>query len=212
MKVFARLNPNASPLDQAEFEKIKHEITSLTVGEVGHGYEITHLPDGMSSLRYLSCGYNGEDSVTQEEDKAAGTKLISLPHGMTSLVELYCENNLLISLPSDMHSLRYLFCENNLLTSLPDNMSSLEVLGCGNDRPHMQCNQLLSLPSNMTSLRHLYCQGNKLRSLPHDMVNLQSLFSDFEELGEGDQVQAYHKLREEDNLPFRSSMKSAIPF
>ena len=125
-----------------------------------------------------------------------------LPDGMTSLKALHCENNGLTFLPSDMISLEHLCCQNNQLTSLPSDMSCLKTLSC-------EDNQLTSLPDGMATLWILYCQNNHIRFLPDDMEFLFIFSSDFTELGGGNQAQAYQRLREEDNLPFRSSMKSA---
>ena len=125
-----------------------------------------------------------------------------LPNDMVNLEYLFCANNQLTSLPCGMNSLCYLFCKNNQLTSLPNDIVNLKRLSCEN-------NQLASLPSVMSFLEVLSCKNNYLRFLPDDMTSLEYLSSDFTELREGNQEQAYHRLRREDNLPFRSSMKRA---
>lgn len=84
--------------------------------------------------------------------------LASLPRGLESLRELYCDSNpLLATLPEDL-DLHVLSCVGNSMKLLPFRMDHLKVLHC--DR-----NQLLELP-DMPQLMELNCDDNYLTALP----------------------------------------------
>lgn len=100
-------------------------------------------------------------------------------------------------LPPSLKELYSLDCTGIYMTSLPK-MKSLNYLvatDCG----------LQSLPEGMKKLTYLECKGNDLLTLPHDMKHLTYLESDFEELGEGNQADEYHKLRLRGELPVREN-------
>ena len=98
----------------------------------------------------------------------------TLPYGMINLTTLLCDNNPLDDLPEDIKDIGVLICKHCQLSYIP-------------------------MDINPTVLE---CSGNQLSYLPSNMTRLQVLDSDFTALlGEGNQAQVYHRLREEDNLP-----------
>ncbi|MBT3602907.1 MAG: hypothetical protein HOE48_11700 [Candidatus Latescibacteria bacterium] len=110
----------------------------------------------------------------------SGKKLVNLPAGIGSLVdleELNLRGNLLRKLPAsmgDLKNLRQLTLSNNKLTQLPraiGNLQSLETLD-------LSLNSLIRLPNeigNLKQLTELTLIGGELKSLPKGIVGLESL-------------------------------------
>lgn len=94
--------------------------------------------------------------------------------GISSLQQLYLNNNSITSVPADINSLSNLIqlsLQFNQITSLPAEIGSLAHL----QTLDIGINQLTTLPSeigNLTNLRSLRLYNNHISSLPASITNL----------------------------------------
>jgi Leucine-rich repeat (LRR) protein len=87
---------------------------------------LTELPDlsRFTKLQYLECPDN---------------KLRYLPKFNETLIEIYCDNNMLLVIPELNPSLKLLYCSDNCLSDLPDFNENIVEVYCQN-------NLIISLP------------------------------------------------------------------
>ncbi len=140
--------------------------------------------------RQTSTSESPEQIALDRIEKARRTKLLHLNLGglgithlppeigqLSSLQELYLQNNQLTALPPEigqLSSLQELYLQNNQLAALPPEigqLSSLRLLD-------LRINQLAALPpeiGQLSSLQNLYFSSNQLVALPPQIGQLSSL-------------------------------------
>lgn len=112
-------------------------------------YGFTQFPDLPISIQSVTCNYGYEKGISGEVNLV----------GLSSLEELYCENNKITSILNIPSSLKRLSCANNEITRISISNPSTSLLS------NLDCkyNKITDFPAQLpVSLEILYCNNNKI--------------------------------------------------
>jgi Leucine-rich repeat (LRR) protein len=111
---------------------------------------ITEIPDTLTNLTTLYCGY---------------TNVTTIPDTLTNLTTLSCYRTK-VTIPDTLTNLTTLSCSNTKVTTIPDTLTNLTTLYCCRTK-------VTTIPDTLTNLTTLYCSNTKVTTIPDTLVKLE---------------------------------------